>query len=210
MYYCCCNNTIPKQVAPVDSIWTDCCILCNWSMYNFSDHRPVWDDSDFIELAELLSGWWFPLSTNEPRPSRSIESWFTLCGVVSRQGVKWNVRVPRGWGIRIKIQQQRELSRFFLVKYLEGLLNRGWTLFCGAGVVYEPQLAKAPHRAVWCRSGRSRFSSPVCWSWWCMEGFLERRRGPILIGCVETPPARLLVYLFLGVPGSTSCTAIQR
>ena len=29
MYYCCCNNTIPKQVAPIDSIWTDCCILCN-------------------------------------------------------------------------------------------------------------------------------------------------------------------------------------
>ena len=26
------NNTIPKQVAPIDSIWTDCCILCNWSM----------------------------------------------------------------------------------------------------------------------------------------------------------------------------------
>ena len=26
---------------------------------------------------------------------------------------------------------------------MEGFLNRGWTLFCGAGVVYEPQLAKA-------------------------------------------------------------------
>ena len=38
--YCCCNNTIPKQVAPIDSIWTDC-LLCNWSMYNFSNHRPV-------------------------------------------------------------------------------------------------------------------------------------------------------------------------
>ena len=23
-YYCCCKNTIPKQVAPMDSIWTDC------------------------------------------------------------------------------------------------------------------------------------------------------------------------------------------
>ena len=41
VYYCCCNNTIPKQVAPIDSIWTDCCILCNWSMYNFSNRRPV-------------------------------------------------------------------------------------------------------------------------------------------------------------------------
>ena len=27
--------------------------------------------------------------------------------------------------------------------YLEELLNRGWTVFCGAGVIYEPQLAKA-------------------------------------------------------------------
>ena len=25
----------------------------------------------------------------------------------------------------------------------EGFQNRGWTLFCGAGVVYEPQLVKA-------------------------------------------------------------------
>ena len=32
---------IPKQVALIDSIWTDCCILCNWSMYNLSGHRPV-------------------------------------------------------------------------------------------------------------------------------------------------------------------------
>ena len=32
---------------------------------------------------------------------------------------------------------------FSSCNYLEGFLNRGWTLFCGAGVVYEPQLAKA-------------------------------------------------------------------
>ena len=32
---------------------------------------------------------------------------------------------------------------FSSCKYLEGFLNRDWTLFCGAGVVYEPQLAKA-------------------------------------------------------------------
>ena len=55
-----------------------------------------------VELAELLSQWGFPLSTNA---GRSIEGWVTLCGVVSRQGVKRNVGVPRGWGIRIKIQQ---------------------------------------------------------------------------------------------------------
>ena len=33
-----------------------------------------------------------------------------------------------------------------------------------------------------------------------MEGFLERRWGPIFIGCVETPPARLLVYRLTGCP----------
>ena len=27
-----------------------------------------------------------------------------------------------------------------LCKYLEGFLNRGWTLFSGSDVVYEPQL----------------------------------------------------------------------
>ena len=29
-YYCCGNNTIIKQVAPIDAIWTDCAVvLCN-------------------------------------------------------------------------------------------------------------------------------------------------------------------------------------
>ena len=39
----------------------------------------------------------------------------------------------------------RELVAPFLssCKYLEGFLNGGWTMFCGAGAVYEPQLAKA-------------------------------------------------------------------
>ena len=31
-----------------------------------------------------------------------------------------------------------------------------------------------------------------------MEGFLERRWCPILVGCVGTPSARLLVYLLPG------------
>ena len=33
-----------------------------------------------------------------------------------------------------------------------------------------------------------------------MKGFVERRCGPILFGCVETPAARLLVYLLPGRP----------
>ena len=48
---------------------------------------------------------------------------------------------------------------------------------------------------MWCWPGRRRFASPVCWSWWDIEGFLERGWIPVLIGCVRTPPARLLVYL---------------
>ena len=37
MYYCCCNNTIPKQVAR--STWSGLtAVLCKWYMYNFSNH----------------------------------------------------------------------------------------------------------------------------------------------------------------------------
>ena len=94
---------------------------------------------------------------------------------------------------------------------LEGFLNLGWILFCGAGVVYEPQLAKASTPCgvvstqeksvfvpgllelmrVWkdawngggalSSSGASERPQPVCWS-------------------ISSP----------GVPGSTSCTATQR
>ena len=56
-----------------------------------------------IELAELLRV--EVSSIHEPRPSQSIEGWDTLCGVVSRQEVKRNVRAPRGWGLMIKVQQ---------------------------------------------------------------------------------------------------------
>ena len=37
----------------------------------------------------------------------------------------------------------RVVPFFSSCEYLEKILNRGWTLFCGAGIVYEPQLAKA-------------------------------------------------------------------
>ena len=33
---------------------------------------------------------------------------------------------------------------FFFLPLNAGRLTRGWTLFCCAGVVYEPQLVKAP------------------------------------------------------------------
>ena len=49
----------------------------------------------------------------------------------------------RGWSTRrIKIQQC-ELPNFFpVVNILKDLLTGGRTLFCGAGGVYEPQLAR--------------------------------------------------------------------
>ena len=48
----------------------------------------------------------------------------------------------RGWCIRIKIHQC-ELPHFFPVENtLKDFRTEGWTLFCGAGVVYERQLAR--------------------------------------------------------------------
>ena len=41
-----------------------------------------------IELAELLSEWWFPLFTNPGRADQSKVGLHCLCGLVSRQGVK--------------------------------------------------------------------------------------------------------------------------
>ena len=59
------------------------------------------------------------------------------------------MKCPRTAGLgyaKKKSELARVASFFSGRKYLEGFLNRGWTLFCGAGVVYEPQLAKASTR----------------------------------------------------------------
>ena len=53
----------------------------------------------------------------------------------------------RGVGVYEKNSAVARVARFHSTcKYLEGSLNRGWSLFCGAGVGYEPQLAKASTR----------------------------------------------------------------
>ena len=50
----------------------------------------------------------------------------------------------RGVGVYNRNSAVARVAPFFSsCKYLEGFLNRGWTLFCGARVAYEPQLAKA-------------------------------------------------------------------
>ena len=91
------------------------------------------------ELAELLSEWWFPLSTN---PGRADQSKVGLhCAGWYRGG-----ECPRTGGLghtNTNSAVARVASFILSCKYLEGFLNRDWTLLCGAGVVYEPQLAKA-------------------------------------------------------------------
>ena len=61
--YYCCYNTVPKKVAPISgSIWTEYAVgPCTTSLITGHYETIV------IELAELLSEWWFPLSTNLSR-----------------------------------------------------------------------------------------------------------------------------------------------
>ena len=78
-------------------------------------------------------------------------------------------------------------------------MNRGWTLFCGAGVVYEPQLAKASTPCGVSTREKSVFVPDLLE----LMGY-ERIDGtavePYPYRGVGTPPARLLVYLLPGCP----------
>ena len=68
---------------------------------------------------------------------------YTVRGCIEAGG---QMECPRtaGLGYTNKNSAVARMAPFFSsCKYLEGFLNRGWTLFCGAGVAYEPQLAKA-------------------------------------------------------------------
>ena len=117
-------QVVKRAGTPTKSLTTK---LCHWSMYKTSlitgQYKMI-----VIELAELLSEWWFPLSTN---PSRADQSNTRRLGYTVRDGiegvVKWNVRVL-GLSMRIKIQQ-RELPHFFsCCNHLEGFLNGGLDL----------------------------------------------------------------------------------
>ena len=68
-------------------------------------------------------------------------------------------------------------------KYFEGFLNRGWTQFCGAGVVYEPQLAKA---STTCGVVSTREKSVVIPSLLELMGY-----GRISVTAVELCPHRV-------------------
>ena len=69
---------------------------------------------------------------------------YTVRGGIEAGG---QMKCPRtaGLGYTNKKSAVARVALFFSsCKYLEGFLNWGWTLFfCGAGVVYESQLAKA-------------------------------------------------------------------
>ena len=88
-------------------------------------------------------------------PRTATESINRRLGYTVRGGIetRGQTKCPRtaGLGYTNKIQQRAPF--YSSCKYLEGFLNRGWTLFCGVGVVYEPQLAKAstPCGVVWTR-----------------------------------------------------------
>ena len=71
-----------------------------------------------------------------------------MVGYTVRGGIEagGQMKCPRtaGLGYSNKNSAVARVAPFFSgCKYLERFLNRGWTLLCGAGVVYEPQLAKA-------------------------------------------------------------------
>ena len=93
-----------------------------------------------IELAELLGEWWFPLTTN---PGRADQS---KVGLHCAGWYRGRGQCPRTAGLGYT-NKNSAVSRvapiFSSCKYLEGFLNEGWTLLCGAGVVYEAQLAEA-------------------------------------------------------------------
>ena len=79
-----------------------------------------------IELAELLSEWWFPLSMN---PSRADQSNTRRLGYFVRGGIEegGQMKCPRtaGLGYAKKNAAVRVAPCFSSWKYLEGFLNRG-------------------------------------------------------------------------------------
>ena len=88
----------------------------------------------------MSGGFLYPRSPAEPI-NRTLG--YTVRGCIEAGG---QMKCPRtaGLGHSNKKSAVARVAPFFSSsKYLEGFLNRGWTLFCGAGVVYEPQLAKA-------------------------------------------------------------------
>ena len=78
-----------------------------------------------IELAELLSEWWFSLSTN---PSRADQSNTRRSGYTARGSIEagGQMKCPRtaGLGYTNKNSAVRVAPFFFSCKYLEGFLNR--------------------------------------------------------------------------------------
>ena len=88
----------------------------------------------------MSDGFLYPRTPAEPINRRLGD---TARGGIEAGGQMKCPRTP-GLGYTNKQSAVAQVAPFFPSrKCLEGFLNRGWTLFCGAGVVYEPQLANA-------------------------------------------------------------------
>ena len=161
-----------------------------------------------IGLAELLSEWRFPLLlfTN---PGRADQSKVGLhCAAWYRGGGQMKCPRTAGLGYTNKKSAVARVAPFF-----EGFLNRGWTLFCGAGVVYEPQLAKA---STPCGVVSTREKSVFVPGLLALTGY-GRISGTAMgpyphpsSGASKHAPPVCWSISSPGVPGSTSCTATQR
>ena len=126
------------------------------------------------------------------------------------------MKYPRtaGLGYTNEISAVARVAPFFSsCKYLEGFLNRGWTLFCGAGVVYEPQLAKASTPCGVVSTRERSVSVPgllelIGYGVW--KDFLTGGGALSSSGASERLPLVCWSISSSGVSGSTSCTANQR
>ena len=133
-------------------------------------------------------------------------------GYTVRGGIKagGQMKCPRTAGLGYTNKNPavaRVAPLFSSCKCLEGFLNWGWTMFfCGAGVVNEPQLAKASTPCGVVSTGfRPRFVGVdgVWKDFWNGGGALPSS------GASERPPPVGWSISSLGVSGSTSCTANQ-
>ena len=186
-------NTILKQVEPIDSIWTDCCYT---SGPNTTSPITGKYEMIVIELAEFLSEWWFALSTNTARADQSDvrldgAGWYGGKGSNEMSAC----RGVRGYEKTFSSTSSASCPIFSSFKYLEGFSNRGWTLFCGAGVVYKPQPAKASTACGVVSTREMSVFVPCLLELMVVGRISGTAVEPNHHGCASERPPRLLVNL---------------